>query len=503
MSPDCYMASLDLKDAYYSIPVMKEHRKYLRFLFNGRLYQFTCLPNGLSSCPRKFTKTLKPILTTLHKDGHIASGYLDDIYLQGKNYNDCLRNIINTLKLFIKLGFIIHPTKSIFVPSKEIKMLGFILNSTTMTVHLTPEKKESIKSYCIELLEKQIFTIREIAKVIGKLVASFPGVMYGPLYYRQLEKEKILALKFNKGDFDASMKLSTAARKELQWWVENIDTALKPVSPGKPKVTITTDASPIGWGAECGGVCTGGHWSASEGDQHINPLELLAIGLGLKTFSKQLRNTHIRIRTDNTTALASVNHMGTSHSNKCNFLAKQIWEWCINRAIWLSAAHIAGKHNVIADKESRRELRQSEWMINKEVLKDSLKKLNFKPDIDLFASRINKQYEKYVSYRPDPNAIAINAFSLDWANLKFYAFPPFSVISSVLSKMEMDQAEGICILPDWPTQAWYPKATHLMKQKPIILKPRENLLHLPSHPKEVHPLHQKLQLLVCHLSGKN
>ena len=61
-------------------------------------------------------------------------------------------------------------------------------------------------------------------------------------------------------------------------------------------------------------------------------------------------------------------------------------------------------------------------MINKEMLKDSLKKLNFKPDIDLFASRINKQYEKYVSYRPDPDAIAINAFSLDWANSKFYAF---------------------------------------------------------------------------------
>ena len=44
MSLDCYMASLDLKDAYYSIPVMKEHRKYLRYLFNGRLYQFTRLP---------------------------------------------------------------------------------------------------------------------------------------------------------------------------------------------------------------------------------------------------------------------------------------------------------------------------------------------------------------------------------------------------------------------------------------------------------------------------
>ena len=80
--------------------------------------------------------------------------------------------------------------------------------------------------------------------MIGKLVASFPGVMYGPLYYRQLEKEKILALKFSKGNLDASTKLSTEARKELQWWVDNIDAAFKPVC--KPKVTITTDVSPIG-----------------------------------------------------------------------------------------------------------------------------------------------------------------------------------------------------------------------------------------------------------------
>ena len=99
---------------------------------------------------------MKPILTTLHKDGHIASGYFDDIYLQGNDYNDCLRNISDTLKLFIKLGFIIHPTKSAFLPSKEIKMLGFILNSITMTVCLMPEKEESIKSFCTGLLEKQI-----------------------------------------------------------------------------------------------------------------------------------------------------------------------------------------------------------------------------------------------------------------------------------------------------------------------------------------------------------
>jgi hypothetical protein len=67
------MASLDLKDANYSVSVNHSDRKYLRFVWQGVLCQFTCLPNGLSSCPRTFTKLLKPPLTALHKLGHIIA----------------------------------------------------------------------------------------------------------------------------------------------------------------------------------------------------------------------------------------------------------------------------------------------------------------------------------------------------------------------------------------------------------------------------------------------
>ena len=52
MTPDCFMASIDLKDAYYCVPVSKGHQKYLKFQWNGSLYQFTCYPNnGLACCP--------------------------------------------------------------------------------------------------------------------------------------------------------------------------------------------------------------------------------------------------------------------------------------------------------------------------------------------------------------------------------------------------------------------------------------------------------------------
>lgn len=65
MTPNCFMASIDLKDAYYSVSVNKNHRKYLRFIWKHQLFQFTCLPNGLSCAPRIFTKILKPIYATL------------------------------------------------------------------------------------------------------------------------------------------------------------------------------------------------------------------------------------------------------------------------------------------------------------------------------------------------------------------------------------------------------------------------------------------------------
>ena len=61
MTPGCYMASVDLQDAYYSVPINEKCQKYLKFSWQGELFQFTCLPNGLASAPRLFTKLLKPV----------------------------------------------------------------------------------------------------------------------------------------------------------------------------------------------------------------------------------------------------------------------------------------------------------------------------------------------------------------------------------------------------------------------------------------------------------
>ena len=74
--PGCYMASLDLKDAYFSVPIALEQQRYLKFLWRGVLYQFQCLPMGLTSSPRLFTKLLKPVFGHLRAQcGISCTGY--------------------------------------------------------------------------------------------------------------------------------------------------------------------------------------------------------------------------------------------------------------------------------------------------------------------------------------------------------------------------------------------------------------------------------------------
>lgn len=56
--PRCYMAFIDLRDAYYSGPIAKEHQKCLKFIWQGNMCQFTCLAQGLSLPPPVFSPNL-------------------------------------------------------------------------------------------------------------------------------------------------------------------------------------------------------------------------------------------------------------------------------------------------------------------------------------------------------------------------------------------------------------------------------------------------------------
>lgn len=208
---------------------------------------------------------------------------------------------------------------------------------------------------------------------------------------------------------------------------------------------------------------------------------------------------NIRLFMDNTTAISYINNMGGITSIKCDKLAKEIWFWCMKRDLWLSAWHIPGKDNLTADKLSRKFDDQIEWMFSKSVFNRIMSKWK-QPEIDLFATRLNKQIDIYCSWHPDPDARYVNAFSFSWTNMYGYINPPFSLIGRVVRKICQDQAECVLVTPVWPTQPWFNRVLEILVDHPVILPVTDNLLTLPGTDVQ-HPLKDSLVLMACRLSG--
>ena len=137
----CWMASLDLKDAYYSVKIHDDYQKFLKFSYKGKLFKYTVYPNGLSTCPRNFTKLLKPVLCVLRQQGYMLVIFIDDILIIATSYERCAQTILEAITLLTSLGFVIHVEKSVFFPQQKIIFLCFEINYITMKINcLVPRR---------------------------------------------------------------------------------------------------------------------------------------------------------------------------------------------------------------------------------------------------------------------------------------------------------------------------------------------------------------------------
>ena len=301
--------------------------------------------------------------------------------------------------------------------------------------------------------------------------------------------------------FEAKMSLSSLAIDDLKWWQNNLNSMFAPIHWPPISKEIATDSSLVGWGATCGILTTGGAWSDTESDMHINVKEMIAVYFGLQSLCRSVSDVSIRLNIDNTTVVGVLKHMGTSHSSNLNFYAKQIWLWAKASNVWLFPVYVPSGEN-LADQPSRNIYIDAEWMLNPAIFQDISEKLDFCPEIDLFASRLNAQLSRYVSYTPDPNAYTTDAFSISWASFKFYSFPPFSCISQCLQKIQADHAMGIIVVPRWSTQPFYALLKRMLVTDPVFIPKDPHNLIMPNQPSAISPIGRKTNFLACLVSGK-
>lgn len=496
-----HFCSVDLKDAYLSVPIANEYQKYLCFQWKERFYCFVVLPFGLSSAPRIFTKILKPVYAYFRSMGIRCTYYLDDSLIMNKNIDDCRKNtqiIMNTLNT---LGFQVNLDKSVSEPTQIIEFFGLIIDSRSFKVYLPKEKIERLLEVARKIMEERFIKIRDLATLIGLIIHACNAISPGQLYYRSLERDKIKALNKNDKDYEGQATLSTLSRLDLNWWIENIELKNgKLIRLSHVDYWIETDASLKGMGAVFGDKNFSKSWSSVEEKFHINYLELLAIYLALKFFFKEKHNVHIGVKCDNTTAIAYVNNMGGMISQDMDYLARNIWEWCFKRNIWVTCQYLPGKSNELADYFSRETSSSAEWSLKPEIYERILKQY-FSPDVDLFASFANHKIEKFVTWKYCPQAWKIDAFSFTWKNLNPYIFPPFHLLGKILNKIIEDKVDkAIVVFPVWKSQSWFPLLLSMLISVPVRL-PRHTDLMTDGERK--HPLNKTILLAAALISGKH
>ena len=141
--PGYCMASVDLKDAYYNVPIDPSHQKYLKFCFDGKYFQYTSLPKGLASAPRIFTKLLNSVYSTLRSARRLSSGYIDDSYIQEDTFQECQVNVDDIKTMFLRLRFHVRPHKSVLVQLRNIPRLCTWFSTHDSHAHSRENSREN------------------------------------------------------------------------------------------------------------------------------------------------------------------------------------------------------------------------------------------------------------------------------------------------------------------------------------------------------------------------
>ena len=171
------------------------------------MYKFVTLANGVKFGPLVFTKVCKPILGHCRQLGIKILMYIDDIFVTASTKEECENHRDYVVGLLLNCGFLINWYIHL-VPSQNIILLGFQLNSKRMDMSLTPDHQQMLLKFIDELRLQKITTIRNFARLIGLLVAIMPVFLIGRFHYRVLEKEKLVHLRKYKFNWSHSMLLS-------------------------------------------------------------------------------------------------------------------------------------------------------------------------------------------------------------------------------------------------------------------------------------------------------
>ena len=143
-----WVTSIDLKDAYFHVPVAVKFRKYMRFMIDNKVYEFLSMPFGLSTAPKIFTNIVVEFKKIAMTRGFNLNQYLDDWINRDLSQVIAQNRIWQLLQLVVYLGFLPNYDKSSLEPSQQFDFLGGSYDLLKQTVKPTVKKsRKNLSNY--------------------------------------------------------------------------------------------------------------------------------------------------------------------------------------------------------------------------------------------------------------------------------------------------------------------------------------------------------------------
>ena len=247
-----WAVSIDLKDAYFHVPIHRSSRRLLGFQFLNRVFQYVALPFGLKDSPWVFTRVVATVVEFLRKQGVRMFYYLDDWLIVAESKSLLLFHLSLVLRRIQDLGFLVNWKKSSLEPQRVPIYLGAVLDIPRGLARPAEHRVVALQKLVQELSSKRLVTARRWQVFLGHLASMVDLVPHCKLLMRRLQ---IYFLRFFSPVRDDQEKLIPLSEEikvlVLEWASPSRLLEGKRFVQRPPDITVTTDASTVGWGAVC------------------------------------------------------------------------------------------------------------------------------------------------------------------------------------------------------------------------------------------------------------
>ena len=328
-----WLTILDLKDAYFHIPIHPSYRQYLRFCHEGVVWQFRAFPFRLNTAPRVFTAVTAPVVDYAHLNGLSLHVYLDDWLLNPISEELAKQQTQWLLDLCTLLGWVVNVEKSSLTPSQVAIYLGISLDTRVGLAYPSERRIERWLSISGDFLAGQAGPALLWLRLLGHLASLEKLVPYGRLRIRPIQFQLRSEWSQSRDHPLIQVNLDQGTRDSILWW-RTRSSLHKGIPLGSPLIEafLFTDSSAVGWGAHMAERTASGRWSEAMKELHINVLELNAIWLGLQAFEDTLQDSNVAIMCDNVSAIAYLRNQGGTRSQQMCRMAIDTCEWAEKRS---------------------------------------------------------------------------------------------------------------------------------------------------------------------------